>query len=673
MFARKAVSVGLVGGLLALVGLCVVSSQAFATSPWWHVNVGVEPTRIQPGAGGDEQLELTVEGTSGQHFELEEPTSEEFKGWEVGALPEEVEIGLDEIYGPGNVEVGPGVSGSNSYLITFIKAFAYRRVKIVVGPTEYVGVTKETLIEKHRGEPDGQVVLNVSNLGNANASGATTPITVVDRLPKGLEAVGVYGGPNDDQLNGNHEMPCAVETATTVTCTDTGMIAPYEEIRVKVLVAVKTGAVSGEVDEATVSGGGAQSVSGSDAVAVGGAPVGFGVEDYEMTPENEGGAPDTQAGSHPYQLTTTLSLNESQDETVPAMAKDLNFNLPPGLLGNPTVIPQCTDPQFFTLIARIGDYCPASTQVGVAAVSVFLPPFIEPKTTFFVPLYNLKPNVGEPARFGFEVYGVPVILDTSIRTGKDYGVTVSVSNVSQGAIFFGSRVTFWGVPEDPSHNSSRGWGCIDNEFLSGTLNVRCTGFEAQHPPALLTMPTACNGPMQTSMDADSWMQEGVFSTVPSSTPMAALDGCNRLQFSPSIKVTPDGQAGSTPTGLTVDEHVPQELSATGTGLSEANVKSLSVTLPEGVALNPAAADGLTACSEQQIGLKNSEPAGCPESSKIATVKIKTPLLPNPLEGAAYLATQDSNPFGSLVAMYVYAEDPVSGVRAKAAGKWSRIR
>ncbi len=98
------------------------------------------------------------------------------------------------------------------------------------------------------------------------------------------------------------------------------------------------------------------------------------------------------------------------------------------------------------------------------------------------------------------------------------------------------------------------------------------------------------------------------------------------------------------------------------------MKGLSVTLPEGVALNPAAADGLQACSMEQIGLQSAEAPSCPEAAKVATVKIKTPLLPNPLEGAAYLAAQDANPFGSLVAMYIDAEDPISGVRAKAAGE-----
>jgi hypothetical protein len=249
-------------------------------------------------------------------------------------------------------------------------------------------------------------------------------------------------------------------------------------------------------------------------------------------------------------------------------------------------------------------------------------------------------------------------------------VTVSINNITEISGFVSSRVTFWGVPGDPRHDSVRGWNCMHPQEHAPP----CTPFEQDTPPPLLTLPTACTGPVHTSVEADSWQEEGALTSPFGYTFQdnlgrpVGMDGCNQLPFTPEIKVMPDGQAGSTPTGLTVDEHVPQESSLNSTGLAESAVKGLSVTLPEGVVLNPSAADGLQACSLEEIGLQSGEAPTCPEAAKVATVKIKTPLLANPLEGAAYLATQNANPFGSLVSMYIYAEDRVSGVRAKAAGE-----
>jgi hypothetical protein len=368
-----------------------------------------------------------------------------------------------------------------------------------------------------------------------------------------------------------------------------------------------------------------------------------------------------------------IALNQAAEITLPpAAAKDLRFNLPPGLIGNPTPFPQCPLTDFLGNASNGENFCPDDTAVGVASVSISTPLSTNTPTTDTVPLFALVPTVGEPARFGFDVQGVPVYLDTSVRAGSDYGVTVTVPNLSEIVGFSSSRVTFWGVPGDPRHDAARGWNCIDASIASEL--PPCAATEEASPPPLLTLPTACTGPVHTNVEIDSWEQPGVF-TAPFEYMFkdnlerpVGMDGCNQLPFTPSIKVTPDGQAGSTPTGLTVDEHVPQESDLNPTGLSESAVKGLSVTLPEGLALNPAAADGLQACSLEQIGLQSPAAPSCPEAAKVATVKIKTPLLPNTLEGAAYLATQDANPFGSLVALYIYAEDPVSGVRAKAAGE-----
>jgi hypothetical protein len=352
-----------------------------------------------------------------------------------------------------------------------------------------------------------------------------------------------------------------------------------------------------------------------------------------------------------------------------AAIKDLHFKLPPGLIGNPTPFPQCSMADFLgrTEFSTDANRCNPDTAIGLAMVGVR-----DKLVGEFLPsgaLFNLEPATGEPARFGFILppAGVPVILDTAVRTGGDYGVTVNVNNITQTDGFLESVVTFWGVPGDPRHDSLRGNGCLERHEGEGGSPFPCDPLDQHSPPPLLSLPTVCNGPLQNAVEADSWSQKGVYRSFPSE-PMSSMDGCNRLPFHPSIKVTPDGQAGSTPTGLTVDEHISQLSTLAPEGLAESDVKGLSVTLPEGVALNPAGADGLLACSMEQIGLPSGEAPACPEAAKVATVKIKTPLLPNSLEGAAYLATQDANPFGSLVSLYVYAEDPVSGVRAKAAGE-----
>jgi hypothetical protein len=521
----------------------------------------------------------------------------------------------------------------------------------------------------------GEVFATAENVGDANFEGSN-PARIVDTLPAGLKATAVVG--HLPIFNSHENIPCSLESESRVSCEVTRTVLPFAEVELRISVTVN-GAKTGEINEVNASGGGAPSVSNKHPIVVSAEPVKFGVEEWSLDNENEGGTLDTQAGSHPFQQTTTLDFNQTaalgelfrspQSEPVETV-KDTNFIWPPGLIGNPTVLPECSIKDF---LARTGggveNECPPQTAIGVAVVTVN-EPIAFGTLAIPVPLFNLEPSAGEPARFGFNVIvaNAPVYIDTSIRTGGDYGITVTTRNVTQAAGFINAKVTVWGVPGAASHENTRGWNCINDPSPREYGNGPCVGLDEHTPEPFLSMPTGCTGPLSTSLVTDSWQNEGKFHTFAPTEPMQALDGCNREPFSPSVKLTPDSTNGSTPTGLTVDEHVSQQSTLAPKGLAESDVKGLSVTLPEGVALNPSGADGLEACSQEQVNLEGTEPVTCPESSKIATVKIKTPLLPDPLEGAAYLATQDQNPFGSLVAMYVYVEDPVSGVRIKAAGE-----
>jgi hypothetical protein len=609
---------------------------------------------------------------------------------------------------------------------------------------------------------EATIVVQATNLGDAAVNASEIPVTMTDRLPANVKATAITGYASSNYQTENSASPRGEVTCLPVPalrCSWSGPepLQPDEQIEVIITVKVKAGAESAS-SEVSITGGQAyrcERVDGtgrftSDFCKVGAPPFAraeeaepagtgdfegefggavpalsskspvivkdgstpFGVEDYGAALENEGGSLDTQAGSHPFQFTTALALNQTAElGEPPALAKDLRFDLPPGLIGNPTILPQCTEAEFSTLVGGNANLCPASTAVGVAVVTIEFTSsakFNNKPTTFTVPLFNLAPAPGEPARFGFEAGTVPVLIDTAVRTGADYGIVANVHNITQAANFISEHVTFWGVPGDPRHDRSRGWSCIAGGFFSGVVLPPCTAVGETQPPPFLTLPTSCTGELQTSVQADAW--DGAVSVPPlTQEPMESLAGCNGLPFSAEISVAPDVQSASTPTGLKVDVHVPQEATLNPTGVSGSDVKDITLALPEGVGIDPAGAGGLEACGEGQIGFEatsgknkngfeefnpESEPGSktplfsptapeplspglnlgtkgfCPNASKIGSVKITTPILAHPFEGSVYLASQNQNPFGSLVAMYIVAEEPTSGVLLKLPGEVS---
>ena len=436
----------------------------------------------------------------------------------------------------------------------------------------------------------GKVVVTAENMGDADVDGSVTPVVVEDMLPEHVEVVAVEGVAGEEPGGFNRgPVSCSSSTLHEVRCVFKGMLPSFEEIEVR--IAVKTvGASSGEANVVDVSGGGANVATLTRGISVG-ASNKFGVADYKLIPEEEGGAVSTQAGVHPFQLTSVLALSTdeapvSAEEQLPAgMAKDLTFQLPPGLIGNPTPLPQCSDAQFTTQeLPFLHNECEAKAAIGAVAVT-YNAPGGERLNTRTVPLFNLAPLVGEPARFGFEVTGVRVFLDTAVRSGSDYGVTVTVTNISEKVGFLASKVTFWGVPGDPVHDNARGWSCVNGEVSSCSAAV-------SKPPPFLSMPTSCAGSLRTTVQADSWEEPHPSSARLLEAPLfdqdeiGGLDGCNHLQFDPEISVAPDVPDASTPTGLSVRVHVPQTAALSPEGLAESAVKEITVALPRGVAVNP---------------------------------------------------------------------------------------
>jgi hypothetical protein len=721
---------------LALAGVLLASlvwaACAFAEpSPWWHLTAGSRPTALHAGLARNEVQKVTVAAKGGEFILADLTKAQLAKGefsdepgdepdvvsFPFNAEPGVVQARLEEVYGAGNVEVsgGPGdETGSKPYVVTFKGGRGSQRVE-EMQPFAFGLTGTETVTETTRGRPDGEIVLTAANLGDASVNGETTPVSIVDKLPVGLKAVSIEAeaGENSFVAGNRGPVPCSLGS---LTCTFGGTysregtivaktLPPYDQIEERIGVLVE-GATSGELNEASVSGGEAANASIKRPIAVGGS-VPFGIEDYGLALEEEGGSSDTQAGSHPFQLTSTVTVNQAADANPAALPKDLSGALPPGLIGNPTPIPRCTIGQFLAIVSEIEgvaglehtDECSAQSAVGVATVTVNEPTALK-INTFTLPIFNLEPAVGEPARFGFLLPSTPVVLDAAVRTGGDYGVTVSSTNISQTAALLSVKLIFWGVPGDQRHDNARGWGCL-GAARELKIHLPCNAQRSHNPPPFLALPTSCTRnpgtgrpePLFTTLAGDSWEHPGARELLARFT-MLPVNGCNRLLFSPEVRVTPDGTAASTPTGLNVDVHVPQDSVLTTNGLAESAVKDISVALPEGVAVNPAGGDGLQACGEGLVGFEGfseleSEPGEphpifsaklpeplepgvnfCPDASKIGTVEISTPLLPpgQHVKGFVYLATQNQNPFGSLIALYLIAKDPISGFVFKAVGE-----
>ncbi len=577
-------------------------------------------------------------------------------------------------------------------------------------------------------QPGQKAILEVgaTDAGDVGVNATSKPVTITDTLPTNLEAIKVTGVPAGRE-EAAHLMACEPPTqARSFSCTTKPeTFPPFEKLRVRIEVNVNAQAGIGERNEVNVQGGEQEGQPGvavpsvpalSQPLTVNSQPTPFGVEEdgYAVTPELEGGELDRQAGSHPFQLTTALKLNETVESNkagttgpaAPALPKQLSFNLPPGLIGDPRAVPPCPAVDFDAIAEGVND-CSANSAIGVVVVSLaHIGLEAGGEATPVVPLWNLEPANGEPARLGFEVDNVPVVLDTSLRSNGDYGVSVSVDNAPETVQLLSSEVTIWGVPGEASHDQQRGWACVDGENYAKRQgqNLPCLPPSEHSSSAFLTLPTSCTGSLGTTVEGESWpfkalgSEPGQVFTLQGPQTEAALpglEGCAAVPLSPSIGAQSTEHAASTPTGLDVNVKVPQQSTVQAGGLGESDVKSTSVTLPAGVQLNPSAADGLEACSEQQIGFEGQagtdpfspgaeqplrfrneehEPASCPDHSKVGSVRIKTPLLEGELHGSVFLATPaplgeaGQNPFNSLIALYIVAEDPEAGIRVKLAGE-----
>jgi hypothetical protein len=397
--------------------------------------------------------------------------------------------------------------------------------------------------------------------------------------------------------------------------------------------------------------------------AVAPARADFGFKSAEVTFTDEGGAPESQAGSHPFAMTTSVAFNtvfdpelgEGGADVPEGAVKDVKVDLPPGLVADRSAVPTCTGLEFAEFS------CPDSTAVGVVAV-------VLNKETIHDPVYNLAPPPGVLAKLGFIVLGAPVTIELGLSEQPPYHGTARLTGISQIAKVYSSELTVWGDPAADSHDSERG-KCLE----SG----KSCPFSGSTGRPFLTLPRSCAGPLTTVLEADSWQSPGIWTRKEAETQDAAepgrgIVGCEKLGFDVGFGVRPTTTSAESPTGLDAGVDVADKglLDPAETALSD--IQKTVVVLPEGMTINPSQAEGLGACSEQGLARETSDSsfgAGCPPSSKIGTIEVETPLLEGEvLKGSLFVARPYENRFGSLIALYMTIKSPATGVSVSLAGK-----
>ena len=336
-----------------------------------------------------------------------------------------------------------------------------------------------------------------------------------------------------------------------------------------------------------------------------------------------------QAGGHP-DLVTSFSL---ESPGAPEAAKNVIFNAPTGLFGNPRAVTLCP-PSELAL-----DRCAPATQVGLITVRANYEGNPD-KLLGTAPIFDISPEATETARFAFivPVLDIPISIPVTVRTATDYGLRFTVSDLTELAPLASAKLTFWGFPANESHNLERfaigaeghPAGCVEEESTACNAATPTRSDVANQP--LIDNPTTCTGNAPTStLEVETYAVPQPRSAEEATYP--PIEGCENEVFKPVLQASPTTDQTDSASGLNVDLKSPQFLTHAA---EPSEIKRATVTLPPGFTINPDAADGQTECRESEANFESEGPASCPDTSKIGTFSIGTPALPQRLEGSVYL-------------------------------------
>ena len=350
--------------------------------------------------------------------------------------------------------------------------------------------------------------------------------------------------------------------------------------------------------------------------------AGQGIETFETTMST------SEAGGHP-DLRTVIEL---EDAGQPEAAKNIVINLPEGVFGNPNAVTRCNAAQFALFS------CPADSQAGLMTVRANY----KGDEDFLLgtaPIFSQVPEgENETARFSYVVptLNLPLTIPVNVRTGDDYGLRFTVSGPTQLAPLAAADLTVWGFPAATEHLADRfpqgtpaaPSGCPGEADASCNAN-----FTASTLPVnpLTINPSVCSGePLEVELAVQTYQDPSNLTRATSHYP--AITDCPKQVFRPVMRARPTTTETDAPSGLDLELTTEQFL---GLAASPAQIKDAVVRMPEGLTINPDAADGQTACPDAAANFGTELPANCPDSSKIGSFSMETPALAGPLHGSMY--------------------------------------
>jgi hypothetical protein len=342
----------------------------------------------------------------------------------------------------------------------------------------------------------------------------------------------------------------------------------------------------------------------------------------------------------------------------------IRTDVAPGLATNPFAVPQCSIAAFgapgSASEVQPGVFAPSActpeTEIGAQDATVYAGATLG-DLALHGAVYNLEPSNGLASEFG-----VALELPESLTGPLPPGLHLFAHTLIEGNVEWGRQAN--GTDQGDFHDYFEITVSPSLPLVRSRLVFNGTAGNG----AFITNATSCPGHNTSTLKVTD--KEGT--TVPKSfTTPIGLEGCNLLKFEPGVALKPGSSLSDQPDELTAEATEPHD----PTTLEQSQVKSASFTLPEGMTLNPSAAHGLEACKPSQAHQEGTVfgpqfGVECPAGSKIGTVTLNVPTLPNgSLEGSVYLAGPQSGPItGEPYDIYVVANSERFGVSVRLLGE-----